>query len=236
MTESSDALEKELLEEKAFRELIASIRANRDKNKKPAEKALYKKKVLTRSSGFWLFLFFVYLFYSVVGTIAFFIDHFDKHAAWQIVAAYFIAFFFLKRYLRPRVATVSCSKDEEGAYFDGYWVDDTPIEVDDTPIEPARPVEKPDFFDKLVFYEGCIIFGGAFLYVFLHAVYTSIVNVERVIEFLVSLPIGGSILYIGVIIADFIIFIIGLAGAESGGGISDSLSAQAELRDFNNGD
>lgn len=230
MTESSDALEKELLEEKAFRELIASMRANRDK--KPVKKAVYAKKVQSRSSGFWLFLFFIYLFYSVVGTIAFFIDHFDKRDAWQIVAAYFTAFFFLKRYLRPRVATVSCSKDEDGAYFAGYWVDDTPIEVDDTPIEPARPAEKPDFFDKLVFYEGCLLFGG----VFLHAVYTSIVNVERVIEFLVSLPIGGSILYISVIIADFIIFIIGLAGAESGGGISDSLSAQAELRDFNNGD
>lgn len=223
MTESSDALEKELLEEKDLRELIASMRANRDK--KPAKKGAYAKKVLTRSSGFWLFLFFVYLFYSVVGTIAFFIDHFDKRDAWQIVAAYFTAFFFLKRYLRPRVGTVSCSKDEEGAYFDGYW-------VDDTPIEPSRPVEKQDFFDKLVFYEGCLLFGGVFLY----AVYTSIVNVERVIEFLVSLSIGGSILYISVIIADFIIFIIGLAGAESGGGISDSLSAQAELRDFNNGD
>lgn len=227
MTESSDALEKELLEEKDLRELIASMRANRDKNKKPAEKALYKKKILTRSSGFWLFLFFVYLFYSVVGTIAFFIDHFDKRAAWQIVATYFTAFFFLKRYLRPRVGTVSCSKDEDGAYFAGYG--------DDTPIEPSQPAEKPDFFDKLVFYEGCIIFGGLLLYYSIVSVYNSIVNVERVIEFLVSLPIGGTILYISVIIADFIIFIIGLAGAESGG-ISDSLSAQAELRDFNNRD
>lgn len=215
MTESSDALEKELLEEKALREAITSMRANRDKNKKPAGKALYKKKVLTRSSGFWLFLFFVYLFYSIVGTIAFFIDHFDKRDAWQIVAAYFTAFFFLKRYLRPRVGTVSCSKDEEGAYFDGYW--------DDTPIEPSQPVEKPDFFDKLVFYEGCLLFGGMFLY----AVYTSIVNVERVIESLATLSTCGSILYIS--------FIIGFAGVGSGG-ISDSLSAQAELRDFNNGD
>ncbi len=219
MTESSDALEKELLEEKAFRELIASMRANRDK--KPAKKGAYAKKVLTRSSGFWLFLFFVYLFYSVVGTIAFFIDHFDKRDAWQIVAAYFTAFLFLKRYLRPRVGTVSCSKDEEGAYFDGYWVDDTPIEVDDTPIEPSRPVEKQDFFDKLVFYEGCLLFGGVFLY----AVYTSIVNVERVIEFLVALPMFGSIWFISIFIS--------FAGS---GCASDSLSAQAELRDFNNGD
>ncbi len=211
MTESPDALEKELLKEKALREAIASMRANRDK--KPAKKALYAKKVLTRSSGFWLFLFFVYLFYSVVGTIAFFINHFDKRDAWQIVMAYFIAFLLLKRYLRPCVNTVSCSKDEEGAYFVGYW--------DDTPIEPSQPVEKPDFFDKLVFYEGCLIFGG----VFLCAIYTSIVNVERVIEFLATLPMFGSILYIG--------FLISFAGS---GGASDSLGAQAELRDFNNRD
>lgn len=157
MTESSDALEKELLEEKAFRELIASIRANRDK--KPAKKGAYAKKVLTRSSGFWLFLFFVYLFYSVVGTIAFFIDHFDKRDAWQIVAAYFTAFLFLKRYLRPCVNTVFCSKDEEGAYFLYY--------VDDTPVEPSQPVEKPDFFDKLVLYEGYLLLG-----VFFYSPYT----------------------------------------------------------------
>ncbi|HAW34426.1 MAG TPA: hypothetical protein DCX19_07405 [Alphaproteobacteria bacterium] len=62
---------------------------------------------------------------------------------------------------------------------------------------------------------------------FLYAVYTSIVNVERVIESLATLSTCGSILYIS--------FIIGFAGVGSGG-ISDSLSAQAELRDFNNGD
>lgn len=114
--------------------------------KKPAEKAVYAKKVLSRSSGFWLFLFFIYLFYSIVGTIAFFIDHFDKRDAWHIVVMYFSAFFFLKRYLRPCVNTVFCSKDEEGAYFLYYG--------DDTPVEPSQPVEKPDFFDKLVLYEG----------------------------------------------------------------------------------
>lgn len=182
--------------------------------KKPAKKAVYAKKVQSRSSGFWLFLFFIYLFYSVVGTIAFFIDHFDKHNAWQIVATYFIAFFFLKRYLRPCVNTVFCSKDEDGAYICGY--------EDDTPVEPSQPVEKPDFFDKLVLYEYYLLLGVFFLF----SIYASIVNVERVIEALKFLSVLGSILYI--------FFII---GPQIGGiGISDSLSAQAELRDFNNSD
>lgn len=127
MTKSADILKKSTTVDKSD---------NRDK--KPAKKALYAKKVQSRSSGFWLFLFFVCLFCSVVGTIAFFIDHFDKHNAWQIVATYFIAFFFLKRYLRPCVNTVFCSKDEDGAYICGY--------EDDTPVEPSQPVEKPDFF------------------------------------------------------------------------------------------
>lgn len=182
--------------------------------KKPAKKAVYAKKVQSRSSGFWLFLFFVCLFCSVVGTIAFFIDHFDKHNAWQIVATYFIAFFFLKRYLRPCVNTVFCSKDEDGAYFLYYG--------DDTPVEPSQPVEKPDFFDKLVLYESYLLLGVFFLF----SIYASIVNVERVIEALKFLSVLGSILYI--------FFII---GPQIGGiGISDSLSAQAELRDFNNRD
>ncbi len=183
--------------------------------KKPAKKAVYAKKVQSRSSGFWLFLFFVCLFCSVVGTIAFFIDHFDKHNAWQIVATYFIAFFFLKRYLRPCVNTVFCSKDEEGAYFLYYG--------DDTPVEPSQPVEKPDFFDKLVPYASCLLLGA----IFLCLIYNSIVNVERVIESLAMLPTFGLLLYI--------CFIIVLAGAQSGG-ISDSLGAQAELRDLNNRD
>ncbi len=183
--------------------------------KKPAEKAVYAKKVQSRSSGFWLFLFFVYLFYSIVGTIAFFIDHFDKRDAWQIVVTYFSAFFFLKRYLRPCVNTVFCSKDEEGAYFLYY--------VDDTPVEPSQPVEKPDFFDKLMLYEGYLLFGIFFLFI----IYISIVNVKRVIESLAMLPTFGLLLYI--------CFIIVLAGAQSGG-ISDSLGAQAELRDLNNRD
>lgn len=183
-------------------------------DKKPAKKALYAKKVLSRSSGFWLFLFFIYLFYSIVGTIAFFIDHFDKRDAWHIVVMYFSAFFFLKRYLRPCVNTVFCSKDEEGAYFLYYG--------DDTPVEPSQPVEKPDFFDKLVLYESYLLLGVFFLF----SIYASIVNVERVIEALKFLSVLGSILYI--------FFII---GPQIGGiGISDSLSAQAELRDFNNRD
>ena len=182
--------------------------------KKPAKKALYAKKVQSRSSGFWLFLFFIYLFYSIVGTIAFFIDHFDKRDAWHIVVMYFSAFFFLKRYLRPCVNTVFCSKDEEGAYFLYYG--------DDTPVEPSQPVEKPDFFDKLVLYESYLLLGVFFLF----SIYASIVNVERVIEALKFLSVLGSILYI--------FFIIGL---QIGGiGISDSLGAQAELRDFNNRD
>ena len=182
--------------------------------KKPAKKAVYAKKVQSRSSGFWLFLFFIYLFYSVVGTIAFFIDHFAKHDAWHIVVTYFSAFFFLKRYLRPCVNTVFCSKDEDGAYICGY--------EDDTPVEPSQPVEKPDFFDKLVLYEGYLLLGVFFLF----SIYASIVNVERVIEALKFLSVLGSILYI--------FFII---GPQIGGiGISDSLSAQAELRDFNNRD
>lgn len=81
--------------------------------KKPAEKAVYAKKVQSRSSGFWLFLFFVYLFCSVVGTIAFFIDHFDKHNAWQIVATYFSAFFFLKRLLLKLVLNFFCWQRQE---------------------------------------------------------------------------------------------------------------------------
>ena len=183
-------------------------------DKKPAKKALYAKKVQSRSSGFWLFLFFIYLFYSIVGTIAFFIDHFDKRDAWHIVVMYFSAFFFLKRYLRPCVNTVFCSKDEEGAYFLYYG--------DDTPVEPSQPVEKPDFFDKLVLYESYLLLGVFFLF----SIYASIVNVERVIEALKFLSVLGSILYI--------FFII---GPQIGGiGISDSLSAQAELRDFNNRD
>lgn len=152
--------------------------------KKACGKGCICKKVQSRSSGFWLFLFFVYLFYSIVGTIAFFIDHFDKRDAWQIVVTYFSAFFFLKRYLRPCVNTVFCSKDEEGAYFLYY--------VDDTPVEPSQPVEKPDFFDKLVLYESYLLFGVFFLFI----VYNSIINVERVIEALVTLSVLGSILYI----------------------------------------
>lgn len=203
MTKSADILKKSTTVDKSD---------NRDK--KPAGKAVYAKKVQSRSSGFWLFLFFIYLFYSVVGTIAFFIDHFDKRDAWHIVVMYFSAFFFLKRYLRPCVNTVFCSKDEEGAYFLYYG--------DDTPVEPSQPVEKPDFFDKLVLYESYLLLGVFFLF----SIYASIVNVERVIEALKFLSVLGSILYI--------FFII---GPQIGGiGISDSLSAQAELRDFNNRD
>lgn len=144
--------------------------------KKPAKKAVYAKKVQSRSSGFWLFLFFVCLFCSVVGTIAFFIDHFDKHNAWQIVATYFIAFFFLKRYLRPCVNTVFCSKDEDGAYICGY--------EDDTPVEPSQPVEKPDFFDKLVLYECYLLFWGASLFLI-------VINIETIIQYILSFYIAA---------------------------------------------
>lgn len=64
--------------------------------------------------------------------------------------------------------------------------------MDDTPVEPSQPVEKPDFFDKLVLYESYLLFGVFFLFI----VYNSIINVERVIEALVTLSVLGSILYI----------------------------------------
>lgn len=85
------------------------------------------------------------------------------------------------------------------------------------------PSKSPIFFDKLMLYEGYLLFGIFFLFI----IYISIVNVKRVIESLAMLPTFGLLLYI--------CFIIVLAGAQSGG-ISDSLGAQAELRDLNNRD